>query len=70
MFEKHKWKCSEDVALYKEIVEQKRIFKFLLGLNQNLNEVRERILGTKPLLSIREVFSKVCREESQKKVMM
>ncbi|KAI9162379.1 hypothetical protein LWI28_026726 [Acer negundo] len=70
MFEKHKWGCSTDGVLYKEIVEQKRVFKFLLGLNHNLDEVRGRILGTKPLLSIREVFSEVRREESRKKVMM
>ena len=69
LFEKHKWKSPEDSVLYKDIVEQKRIFKFLPGLNPNLDEVRGRILGTKPLPSIREVFSEVRREESRKKVM-
>ena len=59
VFEKHKWTCTKDEALYKEIVEQKRVFKFLLGLNKNLDEVRGRILGTKPLPRIREVFSEV-----------
>ena len=46
------------------------MYKFLLGLNKNLDEVRGRILGTKPLPNIREAFSKVCKEESRKKVMM
>ena len=41
-----------------------------MGLNKDLDEVRGRVLGTKPLPSIREVFSKVRREESRKKVMM
>ena len=41
VFEKHKWTCSKDEALFKEIVEQKRVFKFLLGLNKNLDEVTE-----------------------------
>ncbi|KAK3021699.1 hypothetical protein RJ639_046549 [Escallonia herrerae] len=40
------------------------------GLNQDLDEVRGRILGTKPLPSLREAFSEVRREESRKKIMM
>lgn len=44
------------------------IFKILLGLNKNLDEVRGRVLSTKPLASM--VYSKVRREESWKKVMM
>ena len=70
MFESHGWKCPEDNILYRKIVEQKRTFKFLLGLNKNLDEVRGRVMGTKPLLSLREAFSEVRREESRKKVMM
>ncbi|KAL5741619.1 hypothetical protein ACOSP7_028351 [Xanthoceras sorbifolium] len=70
MFEHPEWSCTKDGILYKELVEQKRIFKFLLGLNLNLDEVRGRILVTKPLPNIREVFSEVRREESIKKVMM
>ena len=60
----------KDESLYREIVEQKRIFKFLLGLNNSLDEVRGRVLGTKPIPSIREVFLEVRREESRKKVML
>ena len=70
MFEVHTWKCPKDTALYRKIVEQKRTFKFLLGLNKNLDEVRERVMGTKPLPSIREAFSEVRREENRKNVMM
>lgn len=70
MFESHNWKCSEDSALFKKIVEQKRTFKFLLGLNQSLDEVRGRVMGTKPLPSVREAFSKVRDEGSRKKLMM
>ena len=68
MYETHTWDCPVDGAKYKKIVEKKRIYKFLLGLNKELDEVRARILGTKPLPSLREVFSKVRREESRKKV--
>ncbi|RVW59858.1 Retrovirus-related Pol polyprotein from transposon RE1 [Vitis vinifera] len=52
------------------IVEGKRVFKFLLGLNKNLDEIRGRIMGVKPLRSLREAFSEVRREESRKNLMM
>ena len=41
-----------------------------MGLDKSLDEVRGRILGTKPLPSLREAFSEVHREESQKRVML
>lgn len=70
VFDKPGWKCLEDEVIFKNFIEQRRIFKFLLGLNDNLDKVRGRILGTKPLPKIREVVSEVRREESRKKVML
>lgn len=58
------------MTLYKHLVETKRVFKFLSGLNKDLDEVRGRVLSLKPLPSIREVFSTVRHEESRRKVMM
>ena len=46
------------------------MFKYLLGLNKNLDEIRGRIMGVKPLPSLREAFSEVRREESRKSLMM
>ena len=51
-------------------MEDNRIFKFLAGLNVEFDEVRERIIGRQPLLSIGEVFSEVRREESRRNVML
>ncbi|GAV89710.1 UBN2_3 domain-containing protein, partial [Cephalotus follicularis] len=70
MLEDIKWHCPEDTQQYKKIVEKERIYKFLLGLNKELDEVRGRILSIKPLPSVREVFSEVRREESRGKVML
>ena len=58
LYEGYDWQCSGDEALYKKIVEKKRVFKFLMGLNKDLDEVRGRILGTKPLPNIREAFQR------------
>ena len=51
-------------------MEDNRIFKFLVGLNVDFDEVMGRIIGRQPLPSIGEVFSKVRREESQRNVML
>ncbi|XP_021907636.1 uncharacterized protein LOC110821962 isoform X1 [Carica papaya] len=69
-FEERHWNCPEKTKNFKVFVEEKRVFKFLLGLNKNLDVIRGRVLSTKPLSSIREVFSEVRREESRRKIMM
>ncbi|RVX23717.1 Retrovirus-related Pol polyprotein from transposon RE1 [Vitis vinifera] len=70
VFETMDWECPGDASRYKRIIEKERVFKFLLGLDKSLDEARGRILGTKPLPTIREAFSEVRREESRKKLMM
>ncbi|GAV80883.1 hypothetical protein CFOL_v3_24342, partial [Cephalotus follicularis] len=70
MYETTKWDCPTDAAKYKKIVEKKQSYKFQLGLDKNLDEVRGRILPIKPLPNIWEVSSKLRREESRNKVMM
>nr|GMD96260.1 uncharacterized protein At1g01500 [Ipomoea batatas] len=66
----YSWTCPADSTLYKNIVEQKRTFRFLLGLNKDLDQVRGRIMSIRPFPSIRKVFSEVRREESRQKLMM
>lgn len=70
LFELHEWKCPDGNVYFKKVVKTKRIFKILMGLDKSLDELRCQILGTKPLSSLREVFSKVHQEENQKRVMM
>ncbi|KAF7835224.1 Retrovirus-related Pol polyprotein from transposon RE1 [Senna tora] len=70
MFECPEWKCSEDAATYQKLVEKERIYKFLLGLNKSLDNIRGRILSVKPLPSLREVLSTVHHEESRRKLML
>ena len=36
MFDTHAWKCADDAATYRKIMKEKRIFKYLLGLNHCL----------------------------------
>ncbi|KAK3019106.1 hypothetical protein RJ639_003788 [Escallonia herrerae] len=41
-----------------------------IGLNRDFDEVRSRILGKKPMPSLREAFSEIRREETRRKVML
>ena len=70
LFNDQEWKCPDDACRYKAIVDANRVFKFLAGLNVEFDEVRGRIIGKNPLLSINEVFSEVRREETRKSVML
>ncbi|KAF7821841.1 Retrovirus-related Pol polyprotein from transposon TNT 1-94 [Senna tora] len=70
MSECPEWKCSEDAATYQKLVEKERIYKFLLGLNKSLDNIKGRILSVKPLRSLREVLSTVRHEESRRKLML
>lgn len=70
MFTTIQWQCTADGSLYKKKLEDGRIFKFLIGLNVEFDEVRGRIISRQPLPSLGEVFSEVRREESRRIVML
>ena len=52
------------------MVESSQIFKFLVGLNVEFDEVRGRIIGWQPLPSLGKVFSGVRCEENRRNVML
>lgn len=62
------WENPNDATKFKKREENDRVYMFLADLNQELDEVRGRILGRKPLSSMREVFSEVRRNESRRKI--
>ncbi|XP_028800080.1 uncharacterized protein LOC114755370 [Neltuma alba] len=66
LFEVHPWKNIDDANYYRQLVEKGRTYDFLLGLNDVFEEVRDRIMGLKPLPSLFEVFSMVKFEESRR----
>lgn len=63
------WDCTANSFRHKKRKENDGVYVFLAGLNQELDKVRDRILGRKPLPSIRDIFSEVRREETRRKVM-
>lgn len=43
------WKDLKGITEFKRYLEKIRLYEFLAGLNKDLDEVRERILGVRPL---------------------
>lgn len=70
LFQQQPWKDPLDGTLYRQMLAKERIYDFLAGLNSSLDEVRGRILGSKPLPSIDEIFAEVRREEHRKTIML
>ncbi|XP_056165273.1 uncharacterized protein LOC130137618 [Syzygium oleosum] len=62
--------CATCTKKYQDRMAKERAYDFLAGLNRDLDEVRGRLLGIKPLPCIEEIFSEVRREESRKRVML
>ena len=60
---------ARDLARHNKREENDIVYIFLAGVNRSLDDVKGRILGRKPLPSIREVFSEVGLGESRKKIM-
>ena len=67
LFNTCEWKDPKDAMMFREMVERDRVIDFLVGLNNDLDDVRGRIAGMKPLPSIEETFVVVRREESRKR---
>jgi transposase InsO family protein len=70
LFNTYKWNSTDDEKHHQQTVEEGRIFQFLAGLNEELDEVRGRIIGRSTLPSLGEMFSEVRREETRRSVMM
>ena len=70
MFNDYEWKSTDDANHYKHTMEAHRIYKFLVGLNVEFDEVRGRIIGRVPHPKISEVFAEVRREESRQHIML
>lgn len=70
LFNNGHWLCSGCIEKHQTMVNKDRIYDFLAGLNKDLDEVRGRLLGSKSLPNIEDIFAEVRREETRKRVML
>ena len=68
LFNDYEWRNTDDCNYFKKMEEGSRIFKFLVGLNVEFDEIWGRIIGWQPLPSI-GLYSEMRREESRRNVM-
>ncbi|XP_071902889.1 uncharacterized protein [Coffea arabica] len=61
--------CAADKEKYRNRIAEDRVYIFLAGLDNKLDQVRSRVLGTSPLPRLEEVYSMV-RRELQRQVAM
>ncbi|GAV71584.1 UBN2_3 domain-containing protein [Cephalotus follicularis] len=59
------WEGLEGNQKLKKHLEKERLYEFLARLNRELEEVRRRILGHRPLPSIDDAFDEMRREASR-----
>ncbi|CAN1828204.1 hypothetical protein LINPERHAP1_LOCUS32158 [Linum perenne] len=69
-FHDYEWESNRDADHYRSMVNKDQVFKFLAGLNDDLDEVRGRIIAQKPLPRLAEAFAEVRREETRRKLML
>lgn len=56
LFNNCNWKDPGNGLMYRKMMDKDRIYDFLARLNKDLDEVRGRIIGMKPLSQNKKVF--------------
>ncbi|CAN0884093.1 hypothetical protein LINGRAHAP2_LOCUS14739 [Linum grandiflorum] len=70
LYEAQTWTNTADAKTFCSFVEKKRTIQMLLGLNQELDAAKSRVMGTKPFPSLKEAFAEVLREEDRRHLMI
>ena len=63
-------KCAEDAEALKNFLKNNRDYDFLVGLNQEFDQIRVQILGKEEMPSLEEVISIIWSEESRRSIML
>ena len=59
-----KLECNHDIQVVQELLENDRVFEFLVGLNSENDHIRVQILGKVLIPTLCEYFSIIRVEES------
>lgn len=70
MYQDYERKNVDNSVLFKTIQQKDKVFEFLKGLNQKLDQARSQVLGKEPILSIREIFVSIKKAKSRLQLMM
>ncbi|XP_017647646.1 uncharacterized protein LOC108487805 [Gossypium arboreum] len=70
MYYEADWGKGKEHTKFMAHLNKERLYEFLVGLNRELDEVRDQILGRTSLPTIGEAFAEVRREEKRQLVML
>ena len=59
-------KCSEDIQIYTNIIQEDRVYTFLDGLDDRLDKIRSDILQIRPFFTIVQAYAQAQREKPDK----
>jgi hypothetical protein len=62
--------CAIDIQKYNSLIQEERVFIFLDGLDDRLDNIRNDILQLKPFLIIEQAYAHVRREDTRQAVMI
>ena len=63
-------KCAIDVDRYNSLIQEKRVYIFLNGLNDRLNKIRSDTLQMKPFPTMKEAYTYIQHENSSQSIML
>ncbi|XP_014506211.1 uncharacterized protein LOC106765963 [Vigna radiata var. radiata] len=61
--------CARDIQKYNALLQEERVYIFLVGLDDRLDKVRSDILQLKPFPTIEQAYAYVRREDTRQTVM-
>lgn len=62
--------CAADISRYNSLIQEERVYTFLDGLDDRLDQIRSDVLRMKPFPTVEEAYAYVRREDSRQSVMM
>jgi hypothetical protein len=63
-------KCIVNTLSFKNWLNKRRTFRFLVGLNPEFEPIRQSLWKRIPLSTLRDAFGAVVQEESRRKTMI
>ena len=62
--------CVADIGRYNSLIQEERVYTFLDGLDDRLDQIRSDVLRMKPFPTVEEAYAYVRREDSRQSVML
>lgn len=62
-------KDPQDITIYNQIIQQNRLYQFLVGLHETLDKDRRDLLNQDPLPTVEMAYAEIRREIARRDIM-